>query len=44
MPSPTCFSFASTKGGKGELRTLQEYVDGMKEGQEYIYYMPATVL
>ena len=34
--------FPSTKGGKDELRTLQEYLDGMKEGQEFIYYMPAT--
>jgi molecular chaperone HtpG len=34
--------FASTKAGKDELRTLQAYVDEMKEGQEYIYYMPAS--
>jgi molecular chaperone HtpG len=35
--------FASTKGEKETLRTLQAYVDDMKEGQEHIYYMPATV-
>jgi molecular chaperone HtpG len=34
--------FASTKSGKDEFRTLQAYVDEMKEGQEHIYYMPAT--
>ncbi len=34
--------FPSTKGGKDDLRTLQEYLDGMKDGQEFIYYMPAT--
>ncbi len=34
--------FASTKAGIEAPRTLQEYVDGMKEGQESIYYMPAT--
>ena len=33
--------FASTKAEKGKLRTLGEYVDDMKEGQEHIYYMPA---
>jgi molecular chaperone HtpG len=34
--------FASSKTEKDKMRTLQEYMDGMKEGQEYIYYMPAT--
>ena len=34
--------FASTKAGKEEFRTFQAYVDEMKEGQEHIYYMPAT--
>ena len=34
--------FASTKAEKDATRTLQEYVEGMKEGQEAIYYMPAT--
>jgi molecular chaperone HtpG len=34
--------FASSKAEKEGLRTLQEYVDGMKEGQEHIYYMPAA--
>ena len=33
--------FASTKAEEGKLRTLRQYVDDMKEGQEYIYYMPA---
>jgi molecular chaperone HtpG len=33
--------FASSKTEKEKLRTLQEYVDDMKEGQEHIYYMPA---
>jgi len=33
--------FASTKAEEGKLRTLREYVDDMKEGQEHIYYMPA---
>jgi molecular chaperone HtpG len=33
--------FASTKAEKDKLRTLQEYVDDMKEGQEHIYYLPA---
>ncbi len=33
--------FASTKGENGRLRTLSEYVNDMKEGQEHIYYMPA---
>jgi molecular chaperone HtpG len=35
--------FPSTKAEKETPRTLQAYVDDMKEGQEYIYYMPATV-
>ena len=34
--------FASTKAEKEATRTLQEYVEGMKEEQEAIYYMPAT--
>jgi molecular chaperone HtpG len=34
--------FASNKAEKEKLRTLQEYVGDMKEGQEHIYYMPAT--
>jgi|WetSurMetagenome_2_1015567.scaffolds.fasta_scaffold19497_1 molecular chaperone HtpG len=34
--------FASSKGEKEQLRSLQEYVSEMKEGQEHIYYMPAT--
>jgi molecular chaperone HtpG len=34
--------FASSKVGKDEYRTLQAYVDEMKEGQEHIYYMPAA--
>jgi molecular chaperone HtpG len=34
--------FASTKAGKDEPRTLQAYVDEMKDGQEFIYYMPAA--
>jgi molecular chaperone HtpG len=33
--------FASTKAEDGKLRTLRQYVDDMKEGQEHIYYMPA---
>ena len=33
--------FASTKAEDGKLRSLRQYVDDMKEGQEYIYYMPA---
>lgn len=33
--------FASTKAEEGKLRTLRQYVDDMKEGQEHIYYMPA---
>ena len=34
--------FASTKAEKDEFRTLQAYLDEMKEGQEYIYCMTAT--
>lgn len=34
--------FASSKTDKEKLRTLREYVDDMKEGQEHIYYMPAS--
>jgi len=34
--------FASTKAEKDQLRTLEAYVNDMKEGQEHIYYMPAT--
>jgi molecular chaperone HtpG len=34
--------FASTKAERERPRTLQEYVDDMKEGQEHIYYLPAT--
>ncbi|HUJ70545.1 MAG TPA: molecular chaperone HtpG, partial [Syntrophorhabdales bacterium] len=34
--------FASTKAEKGEFRTLEAYVGDMKDGQEHIYYMPAT--
>jgi len=34
--------FASTKAEKDEPRTLQDYVDGMKEDQQFIYYMPAS--
>lgn len=30
--------FPSTKAEEGELRSLQDYVDTMKEGQEEIYY------
>jgi molecular chaperone HtpG len=33
--------FASTKAEEGKPRTLRQYVDDMKEGQEHIYYMPA---
>ena len=33
--------FASTKAEDGKLRSLRQYVDDMKEGQEHIYYMPA---
>jgi molecular chaperone HtpG len=31
--------FSSTKSDKGTPRTLQEYLDGMKEEQEEIYYI-----
>jgi molecular chaperone HtpG len=34
--------FASTKAEKDEFRTLDAYVGAMKDGQEHIYYMPAT--
>ncbi len=34
--------FASSRTEAGKLRTLREYVDDMKEGQDYIYYLPAT--
>jgi molecular chaperone HtpG len=34
--------FASTKAEKDEFRTLEAYVGAMKDGQEHIYYMPAT--
>jgi molecular chaperone HtpG len=34
--------FPSTKGEEGKLRTLQDYVDAMKEGQEEIYYATGT--
>jgi molecular chaperone HtpG len=34
--------FASTKSDKEKPRTLQQYVDDMKEGQEHIYYLPAS--
>ncbi len=34
--------FESTKSEKGTFRTLGEYVDNMKEGQEHIYYIPAA--
>ncbi len=34
--------FASTKAEKDQFRTLEAYVNDMKEGQEHIYYMPAT--
>ena len=34
--------FASTKAEKDEFRTLETYVGAMKDGQEHIYYMPAT--
>ncbi len=33
--------FPSTIAEEGKRRTLGEYVDDMKEGQEHIYYMPA---
>jgi molecular chaperone HtpG len=34
--------FASTNADKDQFRSLQEYVDSMKEDQEPIYFMPAT--
>ena len=34
--------FASTKAEKDQFRTLDAYVNDMKEGQEHIYYLPAT--
>jgi molecular chaperone HtpG len=34
--------FASNNAEREKLRSLQEYVDAMKEGQEHIYYMPAV--
>lgn len=34
--------FASNNAEKDKLRSLQEYADSMKEGQEHIYYMPAA--
>jgi molecular chaperone HtpG len=34
--------FASSKTEKEKLRTLQEYVEDMPEGQEHLYYMPAA--
>jgi molecular chaperone HtpG len=36
--------FPSTKTDKGKLRTIQDYVDDMKEGQEEIYYITGTSL
>ncbi len=36
--------FASTKSQDGKLRTLKDYVDGMKEGQEEIYYIVGSSL
>ena len=37
----TSSSLPRRKPKTGKLRTLGEYVDDMKEGQEHIYYMPA---
>lgn len=34
--------FESTRSEKGRFRTLEEYVNDMKEGQEHIYYIPAA--
>jgi molecular chaperone HtpG len=34
--------FASNNAEKDKFRSLQEYVDSMKEGQEPIYFMPAA--
>jgi molecular chaperone HtpG len=36
--------FASTRSQEGRLRTLKEYVDDMKEGQEEIYYIVGSSL
>jgi len=36
--------FASTKSQDGKLRTLKDYVEGMKEGQEEIYYIVGSSL
>jgi len=36
--------FASTRSGEGKFRTLKEYVDDMKEGQEEIYYIVGSSL
>ncbi|NLT22495.1 MAG: molecular chaperone HtpG [Syntrophorhabdus sp.] len=36
--------FASTRSEEGKLRTLREYVDDMKEGQEEIYYIVGSSL
>ncbi len=36
--------FSSTKSGEGKLRTFKDYVDGMKEGQEEIYYIVGSSL
>ena len=36
--------FPSTKTEKGKYRTIPEYVDSMKEGQENIYYITGTSL
>jgi molecular chaperone HtpG len=34
--------FASNNSDKNKFRSLQEYVDSMKEDQEHIYFMPAA--
>lgn len=36
--------FSSTRSGEGKLRTFKDYVDGMKEGQEEIYYIVGSSL
>ena len=36
--------FPSTKTDQGKFRTIQDYVDDMKEGQEGIYYITGTSL
>ncbi|MFQ5964098.1 MAG: molecular chaperone HtpG [Candidatus Scalinduaceae bacterium] len=36
--------FPSTKTDKGKFRTIQDYVDDMKEGQEDVYYITGTSL